>query len=69
MQVGNHLRVLGLALKSIHDTPENPGQGARLSPAADYIFRLNRFLSLPDGSLFYAHNRFSKLGWGLGTLF
>jgi outer membrane protein assembly complex protein YaeT len=33
------------------------------------IIRLNRFLSLPDGSLFHAHNRLFAFGWALGTLF
>lgn len=33
------------------------------------VLRLNRFLRLPDGSLFHAHNRFSAFGWGLGSLF
>jgi len=33
------------------------------------VLRLNRALTLPDGSLFRARNRFSALGWGLGTMF
>jgi outer membrane protein assembly complex protein YaeT len=33
------------------------------------VLRLNRFLQLPDGSLFHVHNRFSAFGWALGTLF
>jgi outer membrane protein assembly complex protein YaeT len=33
------------------------------------VLRLNRFLSLPDGSLFHAHNRLFAFGWALGTLF
>jgi len=33
------------------------------------VFRLNRWLPMPDGSLFHAHNRFSVFGWGLGSLF
>ena len=33
------------------------------------VFRLNRFLQLPDGSLFRAHNRLFAFGWALGTLF
>lgn len=33
------------------------------------VLRLNRFLQLPDGSLFHAHNRFSAFGWALGSLF
>jgi len=33
------------------------------------VIRLNRFLTLPDGSLFHAHNRLFAFGWALGTLF
>jgi outer membrane protein assembly factor BamA len=33
------------------------------------VLRLNRFLALPGGSVFHAHNRFSAFGWALGTLF
>ncbi len=33
------------------------------------ILRLNRFLQLPDGSLFHAHNKLFAFGWALGTLF
>ena len=33
------------------------------------LWRLNRILQLPDGSLFHAHNRLFALGWALGTLF
>jgi outer membrane protein assembly factor BamA len=33
------------------------------------VLRLNRFLQLPNGSVFHAHNRFSAFGWALGTLF
>jgi len=33
------------------------------------LIRLNRFLQLPDGSLFHAHNRLFAFGWALGTLF
>lgn len=33
------------------------------------VLRLNRFLRLPDTSLFRARNRFSAFGWGLGSLF
>jgi outer membrane protein assembly complex protein YaeT len=33
------------------------------------LIRLNRFLELPDGSLFHAHNRLFAFGWALGTLF
>jgi outer membrane protein insertion porin family len=33
------------------------------------VLRMNRFVSLPENSLFHAHNRFSAFGWGLGTLF
>jgi outer membrane protein assembly complex protein YaeT len=33
------------------------------------VLRLNRFLQLPDGSLFHAHNRLLAFGWALGTFF
>jgi len=33
------------------------------------VLRLNRFLKLPDGTLFHAHNPRSGFGWALGTLF
>jgi outer membrane protein assembly complex protein YaeT len=33
------------------------------------VLRLNRFLQLPDSSLFRAHNRLFAFGWALGTLF
>jgi outer membrane protein assembly complex protein YaeT len=33
------------------------------------VLRLNRFLQLPDGSLFHAHNKLFSFGWALGTLF
>jgi len=33
------------------------------------LLRLNRYLPLPDGSLFHSHNRLSSFGWALGTLF
>jgi hypothetical protein len=33
------------------------------------VLRLNRFLQLPNGSVFHAHNRFSAFGWALGALF
>jgi len=33
------------------------------------VWRLNRFLQLPDGSLFHAHNRLFAFGWALGRLF
>ena len=33
------------------------------------ILRLNRFLQLPDGSLFHAHDKLFAFGWALGTLF
>jgi len=33
------------------------------------VLRLNRFLQLPDGTLFHAHNRLFAFGWALGTLF
>jgi outer membrane protein insertion porin family len=33
------------------------------------VLRLDRRVLLPDGSLLRAHDRFSALGWGLGSLF
>jgi len=33
------------------------------------VLRLNRFLKLPDGSLFHVRNHLSGFGWALGTLF
>jgi outer membrane protein assembly factor BamA len=33
------------------------------------VLRLNRMITLPDGSLFRVSNRFSALGWGLGAMF
>jgi hypothetical protein len=33
------------------------------------VWRLNRFLQLPDGSPFRAHNRLFAFGWALGMLF
>ena len=33
------------------------------------VLRWNRFLALPDNSLFHAHNRLFAFGWALGTLF
>ena len=33
------------------------------------VLRLERFLPLPDGSLFHAHNKLFALGWALGNLF
>jgi outer membrane protein assembly factor BamA len=33
------------------------------------VLRLNRFLPLPDGSLFHAHNKLFAFGWALGNLF
>jgi outer membrane protein insertion porin family len=33
------------------------------------VSRMNRFLKLPDGSLFRARNHVSSFGWTLGTLF
>lgn len=33
------------------------------------ILRWDRFLALPDGSLFHAHTRLFAFGWALGTLF
>lgn len=47
-----------------------PGIGA---PVRTYysvnVLRLNRFLALPDGTLFHAHNRLFAFGWALGNLF
>ncbi len=33
------------------------------------VLRLDRFLKLPDGTLFHAHHPRSGFGWALGTLF
>lgn len=33
------------------------------------VLRLNRFLPLPDGTLFHAHNKLFTFGWALGNLF
>jgi outer membrane protein assembly complex protein YaeT len=33
------------------------------------VLRLNRWLPMPDGSLFHVQDRFSAFGWGLGSLF
>jgi outer membrane protein assembly complex protein YaeT len=33
------------------------------------VLRLDRFISLSDKSRFFAHDRFSAFGWGLGSLF
>jgi outer membrane protein insertion porin family len=33
------------------------------------VLRLNRFLQVPDGTLFHAHNKLFAFGWALGTLF
>ena len=33
------------------------------------VLRLNRFLLLPDGTLFHAHNKLFAFGWALGNLF
>ena len=33
------------------------------------VLRLDRFITLSDKSRFFAHNRFSAFGWGLGSLF
>jgi outer membrane protein assembly factor BamA len=47
-----------------------PGVGVPLRAYyALNVVRLNRIVSLPDGSLFRAHSRFSALGWGLGSMF
>lgn len=36
---------------------------------SDNVLRLNRFLPLPDGSLFRARNKLFTFGWALGNLF
>jgi outer membrane protein assembly complex protein YaeT len=33
------------------------------------LLRLNRFISMPDGSVFRLHNRMGVLGWGFGPFF
>lgn len=33
------------------------------------VLRLNRFLPLPDGTMFHAHNKLFAFGWALGNLF
>jgi outer membrane protein assembly complex protein YaeT len=33
------------------------------------VLRLDRWLPMPDGTLFHAHDRFSAFGWALGSLF
>lgn len=33
------------------------------------VLRVDRFISLSDKSRFFAHDRFSAFGWGLGSLF
>jgi outer membrane protein insertion porin family len=33
------------------------------------VLRLDRWLPMPDGSVFHVRNRFSAFGWGLGPLF
>jgi len=33
------------------------------------VLRLDRWLPMPDGALFHAHDRFSAFGWGVGSLF
>lgn len=33
------------------------------------VLRLDRWLPMPDGSLFHAHDRSSAFGWALGSLF
>lgn len=33
------------------------------------VLRLNRFVPLPDGTHFHAHDRFSAFGWAIGSLF
>ena len=47
-----------------------PGAGVPLRAYyAVNLLRLNRWLPLPDGSLFHAHDRFAAFGWALGSLF
>jgi len=46
--------------------------GVQVPVRAYYAFnviRLDRFISLSDKSRFFAHDRFSAFGWGLGSLF
>jgi outer membrane protein assembly factor BamA len=46
--------------------------GVQVPVRAYYAFnvlRLNRAIRLSDKSIFFAHNRFSAFGWGLGSLF
>ena len=46
--------------------------GVQVPVRAYYAFnviRLDRFISLSDKSRFFAHDRFSCFGWGLGSLF
>lgn len=46
--------------------------GVRVPVRAYYavnVLRLNRFASLPDGSIFHAHNGLAAFGWALGSLF
>lgn len=46
--------------------------GIQVPVRANYsvnVLRLNRFLLLPDGALFHAHNKLFAFGWALGTLF
>jgi hypothetical protein len=47
-----------------------PGAGVPLRVYyAVNVLRLHRWLPLPDGSLFHAHDRFAAFGWALGSLF
>jgi outer membrane protein assembly complex protein YaeT len=46
--------------------------GVQVPVRAYYVFnvlRLDRAIRLSDKSIFFAHNRFSAFGWGLGSLF
>jgi outer membrane protein assembly complex protein YaeT len=46
--------------------------GVQVPVRANYsvnVLRLNRFLVLPNGALFHAHDRLFAFGWALGTLF
>jgi outer membrane protein insertion porin family len=33
------------------------------------VLRLDRWLPMPDGSMFHAHDPLTKLGWGIGPMF
>jgi outer membrane protein assembly complex protein YaeT len=47
-----------------------PGVGVPIRVyCAINVLRLNRWLPMPNGSLFQVQDRFSAFGWGLGSLF